>query len=51
MPNSCAPGDVNFDFVACLEPQCRHHRRRKADGKTPAPSCDFHKVLLTGISI
>src|ERR1700722_16850561 len=39
-------GDVNFNFVAFLEPQGLHHNSRKPDGETVAPFRDLHGLLL-----
>src|ERR1700722_14251278 len=39
-------GDVNFNFVAFLEPQGLHHNSRKPDGETVAPFRDLHVSLL-----
>jgi hypothetical protein len=44
-------GDMNFNFIAFLEPQGLHHWRRKADGETVAPFCNLHQALLRRASL
>src|ERR1700727_3434869 len=38
-------GDVNFNFVALLEPQGLPHNSRKPDGETVAPFRNLHRLI------